>query len=291
MARILMVDDEKSIRITLREFLRGEGYDVQVAADAFEATDILERDAIDVLVCDIILPKLSGVELLKSIRKVSPFVKVITMTGEPTLETATEALRKDAFDYLTKPIGKQAILSVVAKAVQVRSLEDEKRRLEEENHNYRSQLERLVQERTRQLQQSKDKYRGIVENVDLGIVLISPKLEVLELNRRMREWFPGTDTEDPRYCYECCVDPPRNSPCLDCPTVRTLADGGVHEVIRKVADDRRTVWRMVASPVIGAEGKVASVIKIVEDITDRFSWKNSSFRRRKWRLLDDSRVG
>ena len=149
MARILVVDDEKSIRITLREFLQSEGYDVQIAGDAQEATEILKTEEFDVVISDIIMPKVSGVELLSRIQAASPHVKVIIMTGEPTADTAAKALRKGAFDYLTKPIRKEAVLEVVAKAVGLKSLEDE-------NRMYRDRLEQLVEERTRALEQSRE---------------------------------------------------------------------------------------------------------------------------------------
>ena len=103
MTRILVVDDENSIRISLREFLKDANYEVSVAEDAEKAIGMLEEDDFDVVLSDIILPRVTGVSLLKAIRETSPHVQVILMTGEPTVETASEAVRADAFDYLTKP--------------------------------------------------------------------------------------------------------------------------------------------------------------------------------------------
>lgn len=115
-ARVLVVDDEKSIRVTLRAFLQREGYAVDVAADAEQARKMLASGDWDVVVTDIVLPGVSGVELLKSIRAVSPDVQVIMMTGEPTAETAREAVRGGVIDYLTKPVLKDALLRAVAAA-------------------------------------------------------------------------------------------------------------------------------------------------------------------------------
>ena len=89
MARVLVVDDEKSIRITLREFLSNEGHEVQMAEDAREAVNLLHADDFDVVVSDIILPRVNGVELLRTIREAAPHVQVIMMTGEPTVETVS----------------------------------------------------------------------------------------------------------------------------------------------------------------------------------------------------------
>lgn len=154
MSHILVVDDEKSIRLTVGEFLRADGHEVQLAEDADKAMAALKEGDFDVVVSDIILPKVTGVELLKRIRLTSPHVQVILMTGEPTAETASEAVRAGAFDYLFKPIAKDAILKAVTNATVVKSLGDEKRRLEQENRRYRDELEQLVDERTKELRGS-----------------------------------------------------------------------------------------------------------------------------------------
>ena len=141
MASILIVDDEESIRLSLREFLRDADYEVGVAEDVDEAMRMLVAEDFDVLVTDIILPRVTGVELLKSIEGVSPNVQVILMTGEPTIETASEAVRAGAFDYLAKLLDKELFLKTVAKAARVKALDDERRRLAEENRLYRDNLE------------------------------------------------------------------------------------------------------------------------------------------------------
>jgi PAS domain S-box-containing protein len=163
MSRVLIVDDEKSIRRTLGEFLRVEGYEVEEAEDAEAAQRHLEKGAFDVVVTDIVLPRVSGVELLHRIHGLAPDVQVVMMTGEPTVETATESLRAGATDYLFKPIGKPAILKVVANAARIKSLADAKARLEKENLAYRENLEKLVKERTAQLELSEARFRALVE--------------------------------------------------------------------------------------------------------------------------------
>ncbi len=155
MARILVVDDEKSIRITLRAFLLEADYEVGVAEDAEEALGMLAAQDFDVVLSDIIMPRITGVRLLQSITETALHAQVILMTGEPTVETASEAVRAGAFDYLSKPIDKEQLLRTVANAVKVKTLDDERRRLEEENRLYREDLEHLVEERTKALKQSK----------------------------------------------------------------------------------------------------------------------------------------
>lgn len=157
-AKILLVDDERSIRVTLGEFLRNVGFEVETAKDADHALEMLSKDDFAVVVSDIIMPRITGVKLLEAIRQNSPFVQVILMTGEPTVETASEAVRAGAFDYLTKPIGKEDLIKTVTNAVRVKTLEDEGRRLTEENLRYQENLEMLVEERTQELQHTQKLY-------------------------------------------------------------------------------------------------------------------------------------
>ena len=263
MLEILVVDDEKSIRITLREFLKNEGYEVHLAEDAFDALAILEKEDIDIVLSDIILPKKSGTELLHDIQESFPYVKTIMMTGEPTVDTATLALRQGAFDYLSKPVGKNAVLSIVAKAAQIKHLEDE-------NRHYRNRLEQLVDEKTAQLRESQEKYKSIVDNVGIGIALISPEMKILELNNQMREWFPSIAAGDQSVCFASLNSPPRVTPCEECPTSTTYADGKDHEVVLELSiGENLRKYRVVSFPVFDSSGNISAVIEMMEDITER----------------------
>ena len=148
MARILIVDDEQSIRETFAVFLRAEGHEVETAATADSALARLDDGPFDVLVGDIVMPGENGVPLLQAVRKTAPHTKVIMMTGEPTVETAAEAVRAHATDYLVKPVRKNAIVRSVNHAVALKVLEDERRRLEEANLLYQENLEHVVAQRT-----------------------------------------------------------------------------------------------------------------------------------------------
>jgi signal transduction histidine kinase/DNA-binding response OmpR family regulator len=167
MGSILVVDDEKSIRNTVKFFLEDDGCQVETAEDFLAALDILREKPIDVVLTDIILPKASGLDLLKKIKDISPDVRVIMMTGEPTLETAAESLRFGAIDYLQKPVGKTEILKSIRNALHIKHLHDEKKRLEQENQRYTDRLEQLVAERTRELAESEAALRGRAEELSI----------------------------------------------------------------------------------------------------------------------------
>lgn len=151
MSKILIVDDEPSIRITLRAFLQNDGHTVDVAEDVDGALQLLRQNPYDVVVSDIIMPRVSGIALLQELRKTAPTVQVLIMTGQPNIETAVEAVRAGARDYLVKPVDKASILRTVGNAARIKELEDETRRLQAQNAEYQKGLERMVEERTREL--------------------------------------------------------------------------------------------------------------------------------------------
>jgi len=168
MKRILVVDDEHGMRLTLGEFLRNEKYDVHTAEDSEEAMQFLKNYQFDVVISDILLPKASGVDLLRKIQEITPEVKVILMTGQPTVETAVQAVRKGAFDYLSKPISREMLLRVVSNAIRMKILEEEQIRLKKENSSYRKELERMVNDRTQALLQSEENYISLSREMPLG---------------------------------------------------------------------------------------------------------------------------
>lgn len=159
MSRVLIVDDEKSMRVTLSEFLKKEGYEADTAPDAPTALQMLSQTGYDIVVTDIIMPRTSGIELLEKIRESSSTVQIVIMTGEPTVETAVKAVQSGANDYLTKPIHKDIFLKTIRNMEKMKQLIDEKAELEEENRQYQKSLEKMIIKRTNALQ---DAMQGII---------------------------------------------------------------------------------------------------------------------------------
>ncbi len=152
MSRVLVVDDERSIRITLCEFLNNEGFEAEEAHDAETAIQKLSEKPFDVLVTDIIMPRISGIELLNQVRSKTDSIQIIIMTGEPTVETAVEAVKSGANDYLTKPIKRDEFIRAVRNCSKIKSLSDEKLILESEKHLYQKNLEDTIEKKTAALQ-------------------------------------------------------------------------------------------------------------------------------------------
>ena len=126
---ILVVDDERSNRASLGRILARAGYDVVEAASGAEALDRLRSRSTAVLLTDLNMPGMDGVELLRAARLVSPDIEVVLMTAYGTVETAVEAMKEGAYDFLTKPLKRHDVLQAVSKAVEKRSLVVENREL------------------------------------------------------------------------------------------------------------------------------------------------------------------
>ena len=118
-ARILVVDDEESIRDLLRLVLTGEGYSVVTANDGEEAIEYLEAQRFDLVITDLVMPGVNGVEVLRAARRIDPNYPVIVITGYPSVETVTELVRLGAGDYLTKPFNIDVVIVTVAKLLEM----------------------------------------------------------------------------------------------------------------------------------------------------------------------------
>jgi signal transduction histidine kinase len=150
--RVLLVDDEPNMRWTMAEFLKRGGYEALTAPDFDGALAALgDGDGVDAAVVDIVLPGRSGVELLKELSGRDPYVPVVMITGEPNPSLIPDIVRAGAYDFIAKPINKEALLKAVARAVEKKRLVEEKRRLEEEVRRHAEELEARVAERTAEL--------------------------------------------------------------------------------------------------------------------------------------------
>ena len=117
MSNILIVDDEKAIRKTLGEILSYEGYKMDEAGDGEEALKRFKEKSYDVVLCDIKMPKMDGIEFLEKARESNPDVPIIMISGHGTIETAVEAVKKGAYDYISKPPDLNRLLITIRNAM------------------------------------------------------------------------------------------------------------------------------------------------------------------------------
>ena len=125
MAQILIVDDQKNMRTTLSIMLRGAGHDIAVAKDGKDACEAIEEDVYDLVITDLRMGDTDGIAVLRHVREKSPLTEVIVMTAYGTIETAVEAMRLGAWDYIQKPFSEDELIIKVDKALERRWLSGE----------------------------------------------------------------------------------------------------------------------------------------------------------------------
>ncbi|MFZ5800810.1 MAG: sigma-54-dependent transcriptional regulator [Candidatus Omnitrophota bacterium] len=129
---ILVVDDEPLIRRSLSELLTLSGYTVSSASNGVEALDILKKYTADVIISDVKMPQMDGLQLLKEVKNLFPLTPMIMVTGYASIENAVEAMKDGAFDYITKPIVDSEIKIVLERLINQRRLQEENLRLKEQ---------------------------------------------------------------------------------------------------------------------------------------------------------------
>jgi CheY-like chemotaxis protein len=117
MTRILVADDDRTTRLLLSETLRGEKYTVSIASDGAEALKKMKKEKFDLVLLDVWMPKMNGLEVLAALRKSKKHPKIIVMTSDDTPETLLGAIREQAYQYLSKPIEPKALTALVRESL------------------------------------------------------------------------------------------------------------------------------------------------------------------------------
>lgn len=122
--RVMVVDDEESIREVLSNYLESLGYEVQTASDGQDALGKFEPGAYDLIVSDLLMPVVDGLELLRKVREKDRDVIFLMITGYPSIETAVEAIKKGAYDYITKPFHMEDVRIRIERSFEKKNLRD-----------------------------------------------------------------------------------------------------------------------------------------------------------------------
>ena len=145
--RILIVDDEEAIREVVSSLLEAQGYQTSTAGNGREALEALKEKPFDLVLSDMVMPEMDGLELLVRLREKDSDLPVVMVTAMHDVSTALEAIRHGAYDYILKPFEKQQLFLSVGRAL-------EHRRVVVENRDYQHNLEKLVERRTGELQKA-----------------------------------------------------------------------------------------------------------------------------------------
>ena len=171
-SHILIVDDEASIRLTFEMFLVREGYGPITTASTFdEALVAINEHKFDLIISDIVLEEKRGTDLLCKIRESGIECPVVMVTGFPNLDTAAEAVRYGAFDYISKPVNKETLLKFVRLALKHWRLENEKKKLFRENEKFKRYLETI--------------FRSVQDT----IITIDNDMKIVQLNETAKQWL------------------------------------------------------------------------------------------------------
>lgn len=180
----MLVDDERNIRWTMAELLKREGYEPLTASDFDGAISIIETNKVDAAVVDIILPRKSGIELLKELSNREPSLPVIMITGEPNISQIPQIVQSGAYDFISKPVVKETLIRTVSKAVEKKRLLDEKHSLEAQIKQHAEQLEVLVAQRTRELAEAHNFLNIVLDSAtEYAIIALDNEGRITLFNR------------------------------------------------------------------------------------------------------------
>jgi len=129
MSKILVIDDEKSIRNSLKDVLEYEKYKIEEAEDGMKGLSMIQNNNYDLILCDIKMPKMDGIDVLELALEKKPESIFVMISGHGTIETAVEALKKGAYDFLEKPIDLNRLLVTVRNAFDKKGLQEETKTL------------------------------------------------------------------------------------------------------------------------------------------------------------------
>jgi PAS domain S-box-containing protein len=241
-AKILIIDDEEGIRFTFQKFLSSQNYEVSTAKDFEEALDCISKDSYDVVFADIILKGKTGMDVLREIKKRNLNCPVIMITGYPNIDTASEAVRLGAFDYIPKPIQKDALFHAIDVALQHKAVIDEKEK-------YRSNLEAT--------------FRSVKD----AIITVDKDLVILEMNEAASS-ICGFTRNSIGKAFSSLHDKCRGK-CLEvlAETVHTKHPAELNHIECRFNGRKEQVVALSASPLINRQGVFSGAVMVVKDET------------------------
>ncbi|MFO7803170.1 MAG: sigma 54-interacting transcriptional regulator [Desulfovermiculus sp.] len=284
-AKLLIVDDDPVVRESVAVYLEDSGFAVQEAEDGFQGLELLRRSRPDVLLLDLRMPGMDGLDVLAEVNREARDIPVIVITGVGVLQDAVSAIRHGAYDFVTKPITDMTVLEhSVTNALN-------QARLKEENNAYRFHLEQEVgkktqtlEERTRELEEanrrltaemaermrseeayrrSEGQLREIISFFEGFIFTCSAQGEIDFINDKLQEYL-GPDNASGMCHKVICA---RESSCPWCKKHLALAGSTVRTEFLNPRDERW--YYTIHSPVYNTQGKIHKCQTIMIDITER----------------------
>jgi len=265
---ILIVDDEPDIREVLEISLTDAGYTVYTAESGAAAMDIFREVQPPIVLTDIKMPGMDGIELLEKIKQENPETEVIMITGHGDMDVAVKSLHHDATDFITKPINDHAMEAALKKA-------RERIAVREKMREYTENLENLILEKSRALSSSEQPSEAERERFGLSDSSVFDELPcfIAILNRQFyfittNRWFKDTFNSEisSRRCYQILKQ--AEEPCKECPAAATFGDGRPHEAKADytTSEGRKYPVLVWTSPIRNAEGVIHRVLVMATPI-------------------------
>jgi PAS domain S-box-containing protein len=268
---IMILDDELGIRQTLSIRLQRAGYLVTTAKTYDEYIQLMFE--VDAVFCDIVLPTASGLDALKWTRQHYPHSPVIMMTANPRLESAIEAVRLGAFDYLTKPINFTLMQLTLDRAIQHRRLLLEKIQLEKENEAYRIRLEGQVVEQSQALRETQESLKVLTNTMAAAVFSLRlPDYQILYTNQAAFNTFGYSPEELIGQTFDRLYGSPKYFSLFSAKQVAAIAARQSQmriELPMLKKDSSPVMSEIVSTFVYGDNGQPERIISVVRDITER----------------------
>ena len=259
--RILIADDDVQIREVLHELL-GMDYECAEVSSGEEALALLRTESFNLVLSDIMMGGITGLEMVPQLLQLSPDTVVIMISGEQNIESAIEALRVGAFDYITKPFDLRHVEAAVKRALEHQELRRSKR-------YYENFLEEIVKRRTAELNKANQTLSVLIQASPLAIFVLDTEAKVSLWNPAAQEMFGWTESEllnrpfplipdDQQEAFQASfADALSGKIITDYETRRQKKDGSLIDV---------NVWR---AAFYDADGEISGIMAIVADITER----------------------
>ncbi len=270
---ILVVDDEESLRLTFQMFLAREGYGpVEVASTYEEALALIDKRDFDLVVSDIVMDGASGIDLLRTIKQKGVQCPVVMVTGYPNINTAAEAVRLGAFDYLAKPVKKEDLLRTARMALQQYALLNANNALALEKERYQKYLEAV--------------FRSVREL----IFTVDPQRRIIEFNDNAAQWlaafgvenFSGKRVEEVGSCFNIFL------PDIDS-VLALQQEVPEHRIEFSPESGEFGIFRVSAAPLASDDGLFLGVVVVARDVSRLEALEKKGMRDRLHRLIGASR--
>ncbi len=265
--KILLVDDEEGIRKVLGISLEDMGYKVFTAENAKDALDIFMKEEPEIVVTDIKMPGMDGIDLLRNLKHINSDTEVVVITGHGDMDLAIKSLKYEATDFITKPIEDEDLERALQKCRERIKLRDQLR-------SYTENLESLLRQKTEKLAQistdgKKDpsrQYERLFEELPGYVCVINPDFEIVAANRQIKEDF-DFDSYEKKLCYNIVKQ--AHKPCVNCPVKKTFEDGKSHREELSFSDKNKNERKVIAwtSPFYEKPGLVSRVMIMATDIS------------------------